>query len=132
MWHTIPHYLLQPNNTGTHPIHGTAVRDVRYYCNRGSIPLEAKLLKASTAGIRKVCVRPPALRKLRTYDADFSNDGHPPTPPPCRWPALITLPTLAKFQLVWAPPLCCCAVPFLLPVRVHPYGRPCTTRVTVL
>ena len=28
-------------------------------------------------------------------------DEHPPTPPPCRWPALITLPTLAKFQLVW-------------------------------
>ena len=28
-------------------------------------------------------------------------DEHPPTPPPCRWPALITLPTLAKLQLVW-------------------------------
>ena len=28
-------------------------------------------------------------------------DGHPPTPPSCRWPSLITLPTLAKFQLVW-------------------------------
>ena len=28
-------------------------------------------------------------------------DEHPPTPPPCRWPDLITLPTLAKFQLVW-------------------------------
>ena len=28
-------------------------------------------------------------------------DEHPPTPPPCRWPAHITLPTLAKFQLVW-------------------------------
>ena len=27
--------------------------------------------------------------------------SHPPTPPPCRWPSLITLPTLAKFQLVW-------------------------------
>ena len=28
-------------------------------------------------------------------------DEHPPTPPSCRWPAVITLPTLAKFQLVW-------------------------------
>ena len=28
-------------------------------------------------------------------------DEHPPRPPPCRWPALTTLPTLAKFQLVW-------------------------------
>ena len=27
-------------------------------------------------------------------------DEHPPTPPSCRWPALITLPTLAKCQLV--------------------------------
>ena len=26
-----------------------------------------------------------------------------------------------------APPLRCCAVPLLLPVRAHPYGRPCTT-----
>ena len=28
-------------------------------------------------------------------------DAHPPTPPPSRWPALITLPTLTKFQLGW-------------------------------
>ena len=28
-------------------------------------------------------------------------DEHPPTPPPSWWPALFTLPTLAKFQLVW-------------------------------
>ena len=27
-------------------------------------------------------------------------DNHPPTPPPCRWPPLITSPTLAKLQLV--------------------------------
>ena len=27
-------------------------------------------------------------------------DEHPLMPPPCRWPTLITLPTLAKFQLV--------------------------------
>ena len=28
-------------------------------------------------------------------------DEHLRTPPPTRWPALITLPNLAKFQLVW-------------------------------
>ena len=28
-------------------------------------------------------------------------DEHPVTPPPSRWPALTTLPHLAKFQLVW-------------------------------
>ena len=28
-------------------------------------------------------------------------DEQPPTPSPRRWPALITLPTLAKFHLVW-------------------------------
>ena len=33
----------------------------------------------------------------------FSNDAyeHPPTPPPTRRSALITLPTLAKLQVVW-------------------------------
>ena len=30
-----------------------------------------------------------------------TTDEHPPTPPPCRWPALISLPTLAKVHLVW-------------------------------
>ena len=38
-------------------------------------------------------------------------DEHPPTPPPCRWPALITLPTLAKFQLVSAASVMCCSAP---------------------
>ena len=28
-------------------------------------------------------------------------DEHPPTQPPCRWPAIITLRTLAKFHLAW-------------------------------
>ena len=44
-------------------------------------------------------------------------DEHPPTPPPSRWPALITLPTLAKFQLVWC--RLCCAVS-LLPCQARP------------
>ena len=33
--------------------------------------------------------------------SQMTADEHPPTPPPCRWPAFITLPTLAKFHLVW-------------------------------
>ena len=28
-------------------------------------------------------------------------DAHPPTPLPCRWPALVTLATLAKFLIAW-------------------------------
>ena len=51
---------------------------------------------------KSVCVRlhsensEPTMLFSRT-----TPDGHPPMPPPCRWPALITLPTLAKFELVW-------------------------------
>ena len=51
---------------------------------------------------KSVCVRlhsensePTMLFYQTTPDED------PPTPPPCRWQALITLPTLAKLQLVW-------------------------------
>ena len=56
----------------------------------------------SPADIRKVCV------SLHSESSEptilFSQtmpDEHPPTPPLSRWPALITLPTPAKFQLVW-------------------------------
>ena len=52
-------------------------------------------------------------------------DEHPPTPLPCRWPALINLPTLAKFQLDWRC-LWCCATS-LLPRRAHPHSRLCAT-----
>ena len=81
------------------------------------VPLEAWLLliEASPADIRKMCVCPPALRKLRTYDDADSQTmpvEHPPTPPPCRWPALITLPTLARFQLVWRRPCDVMLFPF--------------------
>ena len=38
-------------------------------------------------------------------------DDLPPTPLPCRWPALVTLPTLAKVQLILAPPVMCCFPP---------------------
>ena len=33
--------------------------------------------------------------------SQLTPDEHPPTPPPCRWLALVTFCTLAKFQLVW-------------------------------
>ena len=41
-------------------------------------------------------------------------DEHPPTPPRCRWPVLITSPTLARFQIVWrrlCDVVCCFAPP---------------------
>ena len=59
-------------------------------------------------------------------------DEHTPTPPPCRWPALITLPTLANFQLVWH--RLCDVVLFrssilfqhtLTPVSAQPEYQPC-------
>ena len=54
-------------------------------------------------GFRTVCVRPPALRKLRTYDADFANDAWrtPPDATALPMATLINLLTLAKFQVVW-------------------------------
>ena len=43
---------------------------------RVRIPLEAELLKIPQRIFEKcVCVRPHALRKLRTYDVVFSNDA---------------------------------------------------------
>ena len=66
------------------------------------VPLEAHLLTASPADIRKVCVRLHLENSERTMlTSQRTPDEHPPPPPPCRWPDLITLPTLAKFQLVW-------------------------------
>ena len=58
--------------------------------------------KGFPGGIRNVCVCPPALGNSEPamLISRARPDEHPPTPPPCRWPALITLPTLAKFQLV--------------------------------
>ena len=63
------------------------------------------LLKASPTDSRKVvcvCVRLHTENSETTMSiSQTTPDEHPPTPPPCRWPLLITLPTLAKFQLVW-------------------------------
>ena len=57
-------------------------------------------------------------------------DEYPPTPPPCRRPALITLRTLTKFQLVWRRLCDVFAVP-LLPSRAHPYRRLFATRGSI-
>ena len=66
------------------------------------VTLEAKLLKTSPADIRKVCcVRLHSENSEPTLISPTTPEEHPPTPPPCRWPALFTLPTLCKFQLVW-------------------------------
>ena len=48
-----------------------------------------------------MCVRLHSESSEPTMFSQATPDEHPPTPPPCRWPALLTLPTLAKFQLVW-------------------------------
>ena len=45
---------------------------------------------SSTARMPRLVVSPPSL-----------SSSHPPTQPPSRWPALITLPPIAKFHLVW-------------------------------
>ena len=70
---------------------------------RTVVPLEA-LLKASPADIRKVCpMCPPAFRysEPTILVSQTMPDEHPSTPPPIRWPALITLPHLANVQFVW-------------------------------
>ena len=76
--------------------------------------LELLSLKVSPADVRSVCVRShsensePTMRFSQTMP-----DKHPPTPPPCRWPALISLPPLASFSSFGAASvmLCCSAPP---------------------
>ena len=48
-----------------------------------------------------MCVRLHLESSEPTILFSLTPDEHPPTPLPCRWPALITLRTLAKFELVW-------------------------------
>ena len=61
-------------------------------------------------------------------------DEHTPTPPRHALSMAsshhVTHPRQVSARL--APPLCCCAIPLLLPVRAHPYSRLCTTRVSIL
>ena len=57
----------------------------------------------------RLIVSPPSL-----------SPSHPPTPPLSRWPALTTLPSLVKFQLVWRP-LCEALLAFSsFPCQKHP------------
>ena len=49
------------------------------------------------------CVRvrmPSETSEPTMWFSQTTPDEHPPAPPPCRWPALITLRTPTKFQLV--------------------------------
>ena len=50
---------------------------------------------------KSVCVCLHSEMSEPTMFSQTTPDEYPPTPPPCRWPALITLLTLANFQLVW-------------------------------
>ena len=63
--------------------------------------LEALLLKAPPADIRKVCCMCVRLHSENSEPtvsiSRMTPDEHPPTPPSCRWPLHITLPTLADF-----------------------------------
>ena len=63
-----------------------------------------------------------------TWFGEMTPDEHPPTPPPCRWPShYFTHPHQVSARLV--PPLRCCAVPLVLPLRAHPCGRLCFPRI---
>ena len=59
---------------------------------------------------KSVCVRLHSENSeptINTLISQTTPDEHPPMPPPCGTPALITLHTLANFQLVWR---CLCDV----------------------
>ena len=48
-------------------------REIQDEANTYAIPLDAELLKASPADIRKVCVS-AFTQKIRTYEVVFAND----------------------------------------------------------
>ena len=65
-------------------------------------PLEASHFKASPADTRNACVRVRVHSerpKSTVLIFQTTPDQHPQTPPPCRLPTLITIPTLATVQL---------------------------------
>ena len=69
------------------------------------VSLEASLLRGFPSGhLESVCVRLRSENSELAMFSQMNSDEHSPTPPPCRWPALITLSTLAKFHLVWRRP----------------------------
>ena len=67
----------------------------RFFCLRFSVFFSFQLFENC------VCVRLHSENSEPTMFSQMTPDGHPPTPPPCRCPALITLPALAKSQLLW-------------------------------
>ena len=69
---------------------------------------------SSTARMPRLVVSPPVL-----------SPSHPPTPPPSRWPALITLPPLAKFQLVYRRLCEALLSSFSLARQKHPFLLSC-------
>ena len=82
---------------------------------------------------KRVCVRPHILRKLRTYEVSFANDAWR-TPPDATALSMassdqVTHPYRVSARL--ALHLWCCAIVLFLPLRAHPYGSLCDTRVSV-
>ena len=66
---------------------------------------------ASPAYIRKVCVRLHSENSEPTSFSQMTPDEHPPTPPPCRWPTLITTHP-HQISARWAlPVMLCCSAP---------------------
>ena len=77
--------------------------ETRSSCTCKSSSLRSLASKGSPSGYSKsVCVRLHSENSEPTMlISQTTPNEHPQTRPPCRWPALITLPTLVKFQLVW-------------------------------
>ena len=70
------------------------------------VPLEATSKGLPRGYSRSVCVCVCVRLHSENFEpttwfGEMTPDEHPPTPPPCRWPAPITLRTPTKFQLVW-------------------------------
>ena len=97
----------------------------------GALPSGYNIRRLCVCPLEKMCVMSLALRILEPtiFFPQIMPDEHPPTPP-----ALITLPILAKFQLVWRL-LCdaalfpCCLVDHTLrPSLYYLEVGPCSTR----
>ena len=68
-----------------------------------NISLRSLASKGFPSGYAKsVCVRlHPENSEPTMLISQTTPEEYPSMPPPCRWPALITLPNIAKFQLAW-------------------------------
>ena len=68
-----------------------------------NISLRSLASKGFPSGYAKsVCVRlHPENSEPTMLISQTTPEEYPSSPPPCRWPALITLPNIAKFQLAW-------------------------------